>query len=65
MPIVHSCQAPGCVVLTMGDYCIDHEQAFVAAEAPRAPEGWEAALLADVLPDSAGRVDRVSLGAGG
>lgn len=25
MPIVHPCGCPGCNVLTMGEFCLDHE----------------------------------------
>jgi hypothetical protein len=26
MPMVHPCIRPGCGTLTMGEYCLDHEQ---------------------------------------
>lgn len=26
MPMVHPCIGPGCETLTMGAYCLDHEQ---------------------------------------
>lgn len=38
MPIVHECAEPDCPILTMGEYCIDHEL----------PE-TEPELLGDVL----------------
>jgi hypothetical protein len=38
MPIVHECAAAGCKVLTMGDFCLEHEGGWeldaAVAEAP-------------------------------
>jgi hypothetical protein len=39
MPIVHECTAPDCHVLTMGVYCLEHEnveerESLIAALAP-------------------------------
>ena len=49
MPMIHECLEPGCPVLTMGEYCVDHEVS-------RALE--EAALLAAVVaPDFAALED--------
>ena len=25
MPVVHECAEPDCPILTMGEYCVDHE----------------------------------------
>ena len=33
MPIISECCEPGCVTLTIGDYCIEHERT-AAAGAP-------------------------------
>ena len=33
VPIIHECSEPGCNVLTMGDYCVEHEQERRAAPA--------------------------------
>ena len=30
MPMVHPCARPGCEMLTMGDYCVDHEEERLA-----------------------------------
>jgi hypothetical protein len=53
MPLVHECSAAGCSTLTMGDYCLAHEQdgarprRFLAvAAAAAALAGFAAALLA-------------------
>jgi hypothetical protein len=34
MALVHECAAPDCRVLTMGDYCLEHEQAEASARMP-------------------------------
>jgi hypothetical protein len=26
MPVVHACEKPGCVILTMGQFCVEHER---------------------------------------
>jgi hypothetical protein len=26
MPVVHACEEPGCVILTMGQFCVEHER---------------------------------------
>ena len=31
MPLVHECAAPDCKVLTMGEYCMEHERSEVDA----------------------------------
>ena len=40
MPIVHECASEDCKVLTMGEFCLDHE---------RRDEQLESALTASVL----------------
>jgi hypothetical protein len=30
VPMVHPCARPGCEMLTMGDYCVEHEQGVAA-----------------------------------
>lgn len=32
MPIVHECAEPECPILTMGEYCLDHEREHDASE---------------------------------
>jgi hypothetical protein len=32
VPIISECCEPGCVTLTIGDYCIDHERDVLAEE---------------------------------
>ena len=32
MPIISECCEPGCVTLTIGDYCIEHERTAAADE---------------------------------
>ena len=38
MPIVHECAEPDCPILTMGEYCVEHESSHDEPE-----------LLSDVL----------------
>lgn len=33
MPMIHTCAAPGCGTLTLGEYCIEHER-----QEPAGPE---------------------------
>lgn len=33
MPIVHECSEPGCEILTMGEYCVEHEPVAAADDA--------------------------------
>lgn len=51
MPLVHECAEEGCSVLTMGLYCLEHEQA--------ADRSFNAALLdaASVAADNARQPD--------
>jgi hypothetical protein len=46
MPIVHECTAPDCHVLTMGAYCLEHEnvderESLIDALAPAEPSSVE------------------------
>jgi hypothetical protein len=43
MPIVHECAEPDCPILTMGEYCIEHEAEHAE------PESLTEALV-DALP---------------
>jgi hypothetical protein len=36
MPLVHPCSRPGCRVLTMGEFCVQHEQPLRGAQAVKA-----------------------------
>jgi hypothetical protein len=48
MPLVHPCSRPGCSILTMGAYCVDHEGAapHESARHPLAVAALAAAVAA-------------------
>ena len=45
MPLVHECTAPGCVTLTMGSLCLEHEASAPDAPRPRRRSVVRAAVL--------------------
>jgi hypothetical protein len=54
MPLVRECAHDDCSVLTMGEYCLEHEQEMEALDAPLADE---AAALAAQEQESSVLVD--------
>jgi hypothetical protein len=45
VPIVHECSAPGCVTLTMGLLCLEHEAVGDEPQQPRRRSVARAAVL--------------------
>jgi hypothetical protein len=43
MPLVHECARDDCRVLTMGEYCLEHELEIEALDAPLTTEAASAA----------------------